>query len=71
MIAHATRHGAEQTFFCSGERRTQAGISAAAPRDFYSASSSDEVTFSPADGGTAQMMILHADVKDFRLKRLP
>jgi hypothetical protein len=41
------------------------------PRDFYSASSSDEVTFSPADGGTAQMMILHADVKDFRLKRLP
>jgi CubicO group peptidase (beta-lactamase class C family) len=40
-------------------------------RDFYSAVSSDEVTFAPADGSTAQVMILHADGKDFRLKRLP
>jgi CubicO group peptidase (beta-lactamase class C family) len=41
------------------------------PQDFYSAVSSDEVTFAPADGSTAQVMILHADGKDFRLKRLP
>jgi CubicO group peptidase (beta-lactamase class C family) len=41
------------------------------PQEFYSASSSDEYTFAPADGSTAQMMVLHADGKDFQLKRLP
>jgi CubicO group peptidase (beta-lactamase class C family) len=41
------------------------------PQDFYSAVSSDEVTFAPADGSMAQVMILHADGKDFRLNRLP
>lgn len=41
------------------------------PLDFYSAASSDEVTFAPADGTTAQMMVLHADGKDFQLTRLP
>jgi CubicO group peptidase (beta-lactamase class C family) len=38
-------------------------------QDFYSASSSDECTFSPADGSTAQVMILHLDGKDVPLKR--
>lgn len=41
------------------------------PQDFYSAVSSDEVTFAPADGSAAQVMILHAHGKDFPLKRLP
>jgi hypothetical protein len=41
------------------------------PQEFYSASSSDECTFMPADGNTAQVMVLHADGKDFTLKRLP
>jgi CubicO group peptidase (beta-lactamase class C family) len=39
--------------------------------DFYSATLSDEVTFAPAGGSAAQVMVLHADGKDFRLKRLP
>ena len=39
--------------------------------DFYSTASSDEVTFAPADGSTAQVMILHLDGKDVPLKRLP
>jgi hypothetical protein len=39
--------------------------------DFYSTTSSDEVTFAPADGSAALVMILHADGKDFQLKRLP
>jgi hypothetical protein len=39
-------------------------------RDFYSTASSDEVTFAPADGNTAQVMILHLDGKDIALKRL-
>jgi hypothetical protein len=39
--------------------------------DFYSTASSDEVTFSPADGSTAQVMILHLGDKDVPLKRLP
>jgi len=38
--------------------------------DFYSTASSDEVTFAPADGNTAQVMILHLDGKDIALKRL-
>jgi CubicO group peptidase (beta-lactamase class C family) len=38
--------------------------------DFYSTASSDEVTFAPADGSTAQVMILHLDGKDVRLKRM-
>jgi CubicO group peptidase (beta-lactamase class C family) len=41
------------------------------PQEFYSASSSDEYTFAPADGNAAQVMVLHADGKDFELKRLP
>lgn len=41
------------------------------PQDFYSAVSSDEVTFAPADASAAHVMILHADGKDFELKRLP
>jgi CubicO group peptidase (beta-lactamase class C family) len=41
------------------------------PQDFYSAASSDEVTFAPADGSTAQVIILHANGKDFQVKRLP
>jgi CubicO group peptidase (beta-lactamase class C family) len=39
------------------------------PQDFYSATSSDEYTFTPADGNEAQLMVLHADGKDFSLKR--
>lgn len=39
------------------------------PQDFYSATSSDEYTFTPADGNAAQLMVLHADGKDFSLKR--
>ncbi len=39
--------------------------------DFYSTASSDEVTFSPADGSAAQVMILHLGDKDVPLKRLP
>ena len=39
-------------------------------RDFYSTASSDEVTFAPADGNAAQVMILHLDGKDVALKRL-
>jgi CubicO group peptidase (beta-lactamase class C family) len=41
------------------------------PQDFYSAASMDEFTFAPADGSAAQQMVLHADGKDFVLKRLP
>jgi hypothetical protein len=44
---------------------------AESPQDFYSATSSDEVTFAHAGGSAAQVMILHADGKDFQLKRLP
>ncbi len=39
-------------------------------RDFYSTASSDEVTFAPADGNAAQVMILHLDGKDVAVKRL-
>jgi hypothetical protein len=41
------------------------------PQDFYSAASTDEFTFALADGSAAQQMVLHADGKDFVLKRLP
>jgi hypothetical protein len=39
------------------------------PQDFYSATSSDEYAFTPAEGNAAaQLMVLHADGKDFSLK---
>ena len=40
------------------------------PTDFYSATSSDECSFKPADGGPAQVLVLHLDGKDVELKRL-
>jgi CubicO group peptidase (beta-lactamase class C family) len=40
------------------------------PQDFYSANSSDECTFKPAEGGPAQVLVLHLDGKDVELKRL-
>jgi CubicO group peptidase (beta-lactamase class C family) len=40
------------------------------PQDFYSANSSDECSFKPADGGPAQILVLHLDGKDVELKRL-
>jgi CubicO group peptidase (beta-lactamase class C family) len=43
---------------------------AESPQDFYSATSSDECTFKPADGGPAQVLVLHLDGKDVELKRL-
>jgi CubicO group peptidase (beta-lactamase class C family) len=39
------------------------------PQNFYSATSSDEYSFTPEDGNAAQLMVLHADGKDFSLKR--
>jgi hypothetical protein len=39
------------------------------PQDFYSASSTDECSFKPADGQQAQVLILHLD-KDIELKRI-
>jgi hypothetical protein len=40
-------------------------------QDFYSATSSDEYTFKPAEG-SAQVMVLHLEGgKDVELKRLP
>ena len=44
---------------------------AESPLDFYSVSSSDECTFQPADGGPAQILVLHLDGKDVELKRIP
>jgi CubicO group peptidase (beta-lactamase class C family) len=44
---------------------------AESPQDFYSINSSDECTFQPADGGPAQVLILHVDGKDVELKRVP
>ena len=43
---------------------------AESPQDFYSAISTDECTFEPADGGQAQVLVLHLDGKDVELKRL-
>jgi len=43
---------------------------AESPKDFYSASSSDEYSFKLPDGGPAQVLILHLDGKDIELKRL-
>ena len=40
------------------------------PQDFYSTTSSDECTFTPADGGPAQVLVLHLGSKDVELKRL-
>ena len=44
---------------------------AESPNDFYSASSSDECTFKPADESPVQVMVLHLEGKDVELKRLP
>jgi CubicO group peptidase (beta-lactamase class C family) len=43
---------------------------AESPNDFYSASSSDECTFKPADESPAQVMVLHLEGKDVELKRI-
>jgi hypothetical protein len=43
---------------------------AESPQDFYSTTSSDECTFTPADGGAAQVLVLHLGGKDVELKRL-
>ena len=41
------------------------------PQDFYSATSSDEFSFSPPEGSTAKVMILHLDDgRELSLKRL-
>lgn len=40
------------------------------PQDFYSASSSDQCSFKPADGGPAQVLVLHLEGRDVELKRL-
>jgi CubicO group peptidase (beta-lactamase class C family) len=41
------------------------------PNDFYSADSTDECSFRPANGEPAQLMVLHLGGKDVELKRLP
>jgi CubicO group peptidase (beta-lactamase class C family) len=43
---------------------------AESPQDFYSTTSSDECTFKPAEGGAAQVLVLHLEGKDVELKRL-
>ena len=40
------------------------------PQDFYSANSSDECSFKPADGAPAQILVLHLGNKDVELKRV-
>jgi hypothetical protein len=43
---------------------------AESPSDFYSASSTDECSFKPADGGPAQVLVLRLeDGRSFELKR--
>jgi hypothetical protein len=45
---------------------------AESPVDFYSASSSDECSFKPAEGGPAQVLVLHLDDgRNPELKRTP
>lgn len=39
--------------------------------DFYSANSSDEYSFKPADANPARVLVLHLGGKDIELKRLP
>jgi CubicO group peptidase (beta-lactamase class C family) len=41
------------------------------PADFYSTSSSDECSFKPAEGGPAQVLVLHLEGRDVELKRVP
>jgi hypothetical protein len=41
------------------------------PADFYSAASSDEVTFKLEGGGPATALVLHLGGKDLEVKRLP
>jgi hypothetical protein len=43
---------------------------AESPQDFYSTTSSDECSFKPAEGGAAQVLVLHLEGKDVELKRL-
>lgn len=43
---------------------------AESPQNFYSASSSDGITFEPAGGGPAQVLVLHLGARDVELKRL-
>ena len=43
---------------------------ASGPLDFYSATSSDECSFGPAEGSRVGEMILHADGREIRLKRM-
>ncbi len=40
------------------------------PQDFFSAISSDECLFKPANEGPAQVLVLHVEGKDISLKRL-
>jgi hypothetical protein len=41
------------------------------PNDFYSTSSSDECTFSPAGPEPAQVLVIHLEGRDLELKRIP
>ena len=41
------------------------------PNDFYSTSSSDECTFSPAGPDSAQVLVIHLEGRDLELKRIP
>lgn len=46
-------------------------LQADGPRDFYSTSSSDEISFSPPDGGEAQILVLHLDDgRNLSMKRI-
>jgi CubicO group peptidase (beta-lactamase class C family) len=44
---------------------------AESPQDFYSAVSTDECSFKPADSSPAQVLVLHVDGKNLEFKRLP
>jgi len=41
------------------------------PNDFYSTSSSDECTFSPAGPDPARVLVIHLEGRDLELKRIP
>ena len=57
--------------FVQENDETKQELLAESPQDFYSANSTDECTFKPADGGPAQVLVLHLEGKDVELKRLP
>ncbi len=61
--------GADRLFIQENDEPKQEYL-AESDRDFYSTASSDEVTFAPADGSVAQVMVLHLGDKDLPLKRL-